>query len=394
MDVPRLVDADAARTLVGIRCAYWAGAALTLLWAPLRGAGIPPFRAFEARTDLLFGTFAQWDAVWFLNIAKHGYDTFQATAYLPLYPLLVRAAGFVIGSQLVAAVLVSLIAAAAGVSVVAAIARPMLGIQGARDTVLLLALYPVAFVFTAPLSDGLFLALSAGSFLAALRSRPWLAGILGAAAVSTRLVGLALAPALLLLLWPRSRRELPRLGAVLLVPAGIVPYLLFLKHRFGDAFAFKHAQETFWHREPPPLGWFGGLWGALSKGVAGAVHLATDLPRMSASGFGVEEQLAIYNVVHLALLVAALALTWVAWRRFGPAFGAFALMSTVLPLESVVSAFPLTSFPRYALTNFPLFLALASVLQNRPRLRQAVLIGFAATGAAAAVAFSHNIWVA
>jgi hypothetical protein len=391
MDVPR-VDAGAARTLLGIRCAYWAGAALTLLWAPLRSAGIPPFRAYEARTDPLFGTFAQWDAVWFLNIAKHGYDTFQATAYLPLYPLLVRAAGFVIGSQLVAAVLVSLIAAAAGVSFVAAMARPMLGLQGARDTVLLIALYPLAFAFTAPLSDGLFLALSAGSFLAALRSRPWLAGILGAAAVSTRLVGLALAPALLLLLWPRSRREMPRLGAVLLVPAGLVPYLLFLRHRFGDALAFKHAQETFWHREPPPLGWFGGVWGALSKGVEGGVHLATDLPRMSE--FGIEEQLAIYNVVHLAMLVAALALTWVAWRRFGPAFGAFALMSTALPLESVVTAFPLTSFPRYVLTNFPLFLALASLLQNRPRLRQAVLIGFAATGDVAAVAFSHNIWVA
>ena len=391
MDGPRL-DADAARTLLRIRCAYWAGAALTLLWAPLRGGDIPPFRAYEARTVLLFGTFAQWDGVWFLNIAKHGYETAQAAAYLPLYPLLVRAAGFAIGSQLVAAVLLSLIAAIAGVSFVAAIARSELGEDGARDTVLLLALYPLAFVFTAPLSDGLFLALSAGSFLAALRSRPWLAGALGAAAVSTRLAGLALAPALLLLLWPRSRRELTRLAAVLLVPAGLVPYLLFLQHRFGDAFAFNHAQQTFWHREPPPLGWFGGVWGALSKGVEGAVHLATDLPRMSR--FGIEEQLAIYNVLHLAMLVAALALTWVAWRRFGPAFGAFALMSTALPLESVVTAFPLTSFPRYVLTNFPLFLALASLLQNRPRLRQAVLIGFAATGAAAAVAFSHNIWVA
>ena len=390
MDVRRL-DADAARTLLGIRCAYWAGAALTLLWAPLRGGDIPPFRAYEARTDLLFSTFAQWDGVWFLNIAKHGYDTTQAAAYLPLYPLLVRAAGFVIGSQLVAAVLLSLIAGTVGVSFVAAIARHELGEDGARDTVLLLALFPLAFVFTAPLSDGLFLALSAGSFLAALRKRPWLAGILGAAAVSTRLTGLALAPALLLLLWPRSRRELTRLAAVLLVPAGLVPYLLFLQHRFGDAFAFNHAQQTFWHREPAAFGWLGGLWGALSKGVEGAVHLAIDLPR---SGFGGEERLAIYNVVHLALLLAALALTWVAWRRFGPAFGAFALMSAALPLESVVSAFPLTSFPRYLLANFPLFLALASLLQGRPRLRQAVLLGFAATGAVAAVAFSHRIWIA
>jgi len=38
---------------------------------------------------------------------------------------------------------------------------------GAWDAVLLIALYPLAFVFTAVYSDGLFLALSAGSFLAA-----------------------------------------------------------------------------------------------------------------------------------------------------------------------------------------------------------------------------------
>jgi len=70
------------------------------------------------------------------------------------------------------------------------------------------------------------------------------------------------------------------------------------------------------------------------------------------------------------------------------------LTSADLPLESVVAAFPLTSFPRYLLTTFPLFLALASLLEDRPRLRQAVLLGFAATGAVAAVAFSHRIWVA
>ena len=49
--------AEPAWTLVGIRVAYWIGAALALLWLPLRSQ-IAPFHAYEARTDLLFNTFA------------------------------------------------------------------------------------------------------------------------------------------------------------------------------------------------------------------------------------------------------------------------------------------------------------------------------------------------
>ena len=58
-----------------------------------------------------------------------------------------------------------------------------------------------AFVFTALYSDGLFLALAAGAFLAALRGRAVTAGVLGGLATGTRLLGLALLPPLAILLW-------------------------------------------------------------------------------------------------------------------------------------------------------------------------------------------------
>src|SRR3712207_5122293 len=177
-------------TLVAIRVAFWVGAALALLWAPLR-SDFPPFRAYDARTDLLFLTFAQWDSGWFLRIAEHGYDIPATSAFFPLYPLVARAGGFLVGSTLVAAVLVSLVAAGVGAALVWRIARQVAGEAVARDTILLLALYPSALVFTGAYSDGLFLALAAGSFLAATRDRGWLAGVLGGLAVATRLVGLA-----------------------------------------------------------------------------------------------------------------------------------------------------------------------------------------------------------
>jgi mannosyltransferase PIG-V len=383
-------------TLVWIRVAFWAGAALALLWAPLRH-DFPPYRAYEAKTDLFFGTFEQWDAGWFLRIADHGYDIPATTAFFPLYPLLVRGLGFVLGSLLVAGVLLSLLAAGVGAILVWRIAREGAGEAVARDTVLLLALYPSALVFTSVYSDGLFLALAAGSFLAATRGRGWTAGLLGGLTVATRLVGLALLPALLLLLWPRGRsaRELLRPLPVLLLPAALGLYSLYLEGRFDDPFAFTNAQSVYWLRETSWLGPIGGLWDSVSAGYHGAAELLRHLPRGlgSPEGFPDADRFATWNVLHLLLLAAALWLTWVAWRRLGPAFGLYALAVDAAVLTGTHEVFPLASLPRYLLANFPLFIALASLLQDRPRAREATLVGFAAVGAVAAVAFSRHAWI-
>ena len=174
----RLRRERSAWTLVGIRTAIWVATAFTLVWAPLRGAKvIPPFRAYESVTDLLFGTFAQWDSVWFLHIAEHGYDSKQITAFFPLYPLVVHGLAEVVRSTVVAGVLVSLAAGGVAAAVLARIARSVLGERAASDAVLFVAVYPIAYVFTALYSDGLFLALAAGAFLAAQRRQSLLAGV-------------------------------------------------------------------------------------------------------------------------------------------------------------------------------------------------------------------------
>jgi hypothetical protein len=330
-------------------------------------------------------------------IAERGYDIPATSAFFPVYPLVVRAGGFVLGSTLVAAVLVSLLAAGVAAVLVWWIARDASDEAAAGDTVLLLALYPSALVFTGAYSDGLFLALAAGSFLAASRDRGWLAGVLGGLAVGTRLVGLALLPALLFLLWPRGRsaRELLRPLPLVLLPAALGLYCLYLRHRFGDPFAFENAQSLYWLRETSPLGPIGGLWEALSAGYHGAAELVLHLPRElgQPEGFPDRDRFAIWNVLHLLLLAAALWLTWVAWRRLGPALGLYAVAIDAAVLSGTHEVFPLASLPRYLLTNFPLFIALAVLLRDRPRGREATLIAFGAVGAVAAVAFSRHVWI-
>jgi Gpi18-like mannosyltransferase len=204
--------------LVSIRAVYWLGIALVFLAYPYRlPSATPHYAVFEWRTDLLFNVFARWDSVWYLKIAGDGYRTVKEAAFFPLYPVLVHVFGYVTRSPLVAGVLLSLAMGGASAVILHRMARPLIGERGARDVVLYLALFPLSFVFTAVYSEGLFLALSAGAFLAAMRNRPWLAGIAGALAVATRLVGIALLPALALLIWRRRR------SAVALAPLVLLP---------------------------------------------------------------------------------------------------------------------------------------------------------------------------
>lgn len=378
-------------TLVWIRVAFLVGTAATVLWAPRSGNASVPDRAWDPFTDLVFGTFDHWDARWFLNIARNGYDETSA-AFFPLYPALLS----LLGSSLVWGTLLSLVAAGIGAWLVSEIAKAKLGVAGAHDTVLILALFPTAFVFTAVYSDGLFLMLSAGSFLAAERGRPWLAGIAGGLAVATRSMGLALLPALIYLLWPKRRAEAWRLGPLLLLPAALAVYALYLDRELGDALAFTDAQATGWERELAALGPLGGVWMAIEAGGHGALEILRDLPRtdLGGAGYPQELQVSFWNAVHLVLLLPVAWLTWVAWRRLGPALGLYALATLAVILAVPSEGFPLISLPRFVLTDFPLLMALAVVIQERPSIRTAVLVGLGGLSAAAGVAFSRGIWVA
>jgi len=386
-----------AWTLVSIRAAFWAEAMLVLLWAPIRGDTIPPFHVGEAHLDLGFLALTQFDAQWYLHIAQHGYDSPQSPAFSPMFPLLVGGLGRVVGSYVIAGTLLSLAAAAVGAVLVARIAREALGERIASDSVLYLALYPTAFVFTASYSDGLFLAFSAGAFLAALRERSLLAGSLGALAVATRLVGLALVVPLVVFLWPRDRsaRELarPLVAVLLVVPLGLFAWYLHVKR--GDALAWVHASK-YWLRHVPSTGPIGGLWDAVSFGFHGAAELALHLPKHlgAPGGFPLRDRYATWNVLHLLLLLGAIWLTWYAWRRLGPAYGGYSAASLVIVLTNPPDVFPLQSFPRYLLVDFPLFIALADLTATRPRLRTVLLCSFASACALATAAFAHAIWIA
>ena len=384
-------------TMTAIRIGFWAAAVVALLWTPL-DRNIAHFPAGGPHLSLIFNTFAQWDSGWFIRIANHGYDVKQSSAFFPLYPLVVRGVAEVVRSTVVAGVLVSVVSAGIAAVAVFRIARRLVGESVASDSVLFLALFPLAFVFTAVYADGLFLALASWSFLAALHRQAIPASVLGGLAVATRPVGLALLPALLVLLWPKERTVRSTLTplALVLLPAALGAYALYLHYHFHDAWAFYHSQHVFWLRETPRLGPLQGAWNALQSAEQGAAELVRHLPGDAGypSGYEDAHQRSAWNVLHLLLLLSAAGLTWVAWKRLGVAFGLYSVGVIAIILTTPAEVVPLVSAPRLLLADFPLFIALAALVATRPRLRLAVIIGFAAIGGIAAVAFSRGAWIA
>jgi hypothetical protein len=183
---------------------------------------------------------------------------------------------------------------------------------------------------------------------------------------------------------------------LLLLPAAVGLYALYLDRELGDAFAFTDAQSSGWDRELAFLGPLGGLWMAIEAGGHGALEILRDLPRAGADPGGYPQplQVSLWNAVHLVLLVPLVWLTWLAWRRLGAGLGLYALATLVVILSVPSEGFPLVSMPRLVLTDFPVLMAIASVVEGHPGRRTVVLLGLGALSAVAGVAFSRAVWVA
>ena len=384
-------------TMTAIRVGYWLAAVVALLWAPVQRS-IPHFPADGPHLSLVFNVFAQWDSGWFIRVADHGYDVEQSASFFPLYPLVVRGVAEVLRSTVIAGVLVSVVAAGIAAIAIFKIAQRLVGETVASDSVLFLALFPFAFVFTAVYSDALFLALASWSLLAAQRQQAILASLLGGLAVATRPTGLALLPALLVLLWPKERsvRSILRPLALVLLPAALGAYALYLHFHFNDAGAFYRAQNVFWLRETHPLGPLQGAWDALRTAKEGAAELVLHLPAHNGypAGFEDSQQRGTWNLCRGCFSSPRPVLP--GWPGSASEPHSVCTRSAVIAivLTTPAAVVPLVSFPRFLIADFPLFIALAVVAEPRPRLRLGIIIAFAAVGGIAAVGFSRAVWIA
>lgn len=334
--------------------------------------------------DLLAAPFARWDSVWYLAIADGGYGGGAREAFFPLYPLLVRLAGGPTGSALVGGALVS--TACFGVALV--LLHRLVALDHdpavARNALLVTALSPMAFFFSAVYSESLFLMLSVGAFYAARRERWAWAGALGGLAATTRSAGvLLLIPLAMIHLWDggrisaRARRPL-RADALWLglVPLGLVAYCAFLALHGGDPLAPFDAQDAWFRSFAGP---FVGVWDGLVAAFEGARQLLSGSRQpVYFTAAGGDPLLVARHNVELALwLLLAVPAVLGTLRRLPAAYGAYVVAALALPLSYPVGPQPLMSLPRFLAVLFPLAIWLALWMTGRVWRERLVIALFA-----------------
>jgi hypothetical protein len=361
---PLAVERPRDLPLVG-RIAGWALAVRAGLWAVglvATGYLTPPFR------PALF-IWTRWDAPHYLDIARYGYASKGPDAlwiaFFPVYPLLVRIASIFFVDLTVSGLVVSFIT---GIAVAYVLAKLVMldgtELEGRRAALLLFA-FPTAYFLSAPYSEGIFL-FSVIAAIYAARQERWVgAGLFAALATASRLVGIAVLPALAIeALWPlvKTWREswpelVKRLAAISVGVSGTITYLAINYRAYGDPLHFLEAERGkpwFQHAVWP--------WQPLIEALQESI-----VPSETGTWFWY-----VYPARLIALALAVGVLIW-GWRRLRASDHVFAW--TALGLSMLESR--LISLPRYVLALYPIPIIVASKVKNRTAFTTIVVCCFA-----------------
>jgi Mannosyltransferase (PIG-V) len=215
----------------------------------------------ETFGDLILRTLDQWDAGWYMAIARDGYSaqfdggTGQGNiAFYPLLPMLIRLAHIVVPSWRLAGALVVHLALAGALLYLCALVSLDYDWPTARRAVIALLIFPTAIFLTAIYTESLLLLALTAALYHARRGQWWAAGLWGAAAGLTKTMGAIVLVALLWEYW-RARawrgvgwkRLTGHLASLALIPLGAVAFLGYLHLRFGN-YKIYFIVQTNWYR--------------------------------------------------------------------------------------------------------------------------------------------------
>lgn len=335
----------------------------------------------------MLSTWNRWDAIHYVAIAQHGYQTRFDLAFFPLYPLLTAVLAFPFGqgAYLAVAMLISNGALLGTLFILYQLAVEAEGEQVAQRTLLYLCIFPTAFFFFAPYNESLFLLFVTGSFLAMRRQSWWLAGLLGGLAALTRSAGVLLALPYLYEVWASQigfatgterwqalRKTLP----ILLIPVGVLLYCIYCWYTQGDPLAFASVQSH---------------WGRyLTWPLAGIVKSIGEVVTLPFGSF-----FEVHNVLDLSATLGFIMLAIFGWRTLRLSYNLWTILLIIYVLlsPSIGNIDPLLSNQRFILEMFPVFITLASLGIKHPRLHQTVMIVSPILLATLGVLFMMNYWM-
>lgn len=325
--------------------------------APLTSDEIShPYMGVLPEKNTVLEVWQRWDTLQYQAIAERGYQAFDSALFVPpLYPLLMRGLGNLLGGKTLLAgfILSNIFGIAALMAFQRLVVYEFGDIKRGRRAILYLLSFPTAFFIFAAYTESLFF-LSATLCLFYLRQEKYLAaGLWGAVAALSRLPGaLIIIPAIYAAwtAWRKTRNLRPWLAPAL-ISAGAAIFPLYTWLGMGlSPLAPITTQSSRFHGGLTVPGW----------------NIISSVKQIWLGIYPVTNSLDLFfTLLFIAGTVAVV-------KKMPMLYSVFTLSFMALYLFRIAAVYPLLSNSRYVLALFPVFM-LASKWGEKPWVNRLIL---------------------
>lgn len=311
-------------------------------------------------------SFGNFDGVHYIGIAKEGYAHQFTQAFFPLYPILMRIVSTVANLNLVASgLLVSNLAFVAGLLVFFKLVSTKYNKNIALWSSIFLLTFPTSFYFGSVYTESLFFSLIILAFYLFEKNKIIAGSIVGSLASFSRLVGIFLSI-------PIKKENHYSLYPVLIVPLGLVIYMLYLKINFNNSFYFLTSQSAF----------------GQERSTTEIILLPQVIFRSLKQLLTTEGLILFNSAFELTSLLLTLALLVISWKLVKREWVIFSFLAIITPTLTGT----LASMPRYVLVAFPIFIVLAYI--KNTLLKVIILLIFIGLLTVSSILFTRGYWIA
>jgi Gpi18-like mannosyltransferase len=339
--------------------------------------------------DNFWFSWMHWDVFSYIGVAQNGYSLVEDTVFFPLWPLLIHGTGAVFGASPTAYYIAGFLLANLFFYLALVMFYHVLNKDFdstvARNALFYLTFSPYAIFFFLGYTESLSLFLYLAAFLCLQHARYWLAGLCGFLAALTHSQGVLLvipfAIVMLQRFWLPNRehsywwQKLHVSFPLLLIPLGVLVFMLYLWMTKGSPLLFSLQEAQFWHRHLTfPL------W-SMVLAIQAIFHAPNTYFQFM-------------NVLDLLCVCVPLVILVTGWKRLPLQYALFALATILLNISYPQGVLePLTAVPRYMLLVFPVFVILGAWGKN-PRLDRVITVCLFALFVLNILLFVKHSWIA
>lgn len=340
----------------------------------------PSFPYYEERliaTGLphLIWSFGNFDGVHYLGIAQSGYSAQFTQAFFPLYPITIKLISNLFNTFLnettslfISALLISNAAFLAAIAIFYKLIKNYFSEKIAFWSIMFLLFFPTSFYFGSIYTESAFFLLLISSYYLVERNKLLFASLTGTLASLTRLIGVFLS----FTLTYRSNQKV--IIPLILIPIGLIIYVLFLQIEFNNPLYFISAQQAFGNERS-------------TSSIILLPQVIFRYFKIILTTNGSQRFTPSIELISTFFAVSLLLLS-LREKRIKKEWVTFSLLSVIFPTLTGT----LSSMPRYIILSFPIYIFLALIKNNFIKIT--ILIVFLIYLTLLTARFSQGYWVA